>query len=385
MPPTLAPNTLRLENYILANKYRGYDRYDGLESPLFKLPALNNKKLRFLVQQITKRSLLNLRPLLGIPKGYNPVTLGLCLQGFAYLSQVFPEKNEIYLERIEILLDELIRLQSKGFSGACWGYDFDWEARYASIPAFTPTVVATGIITNSLFIAYELTQNRHALDLCISAVDFIRKDLNKVYEGDLFCYSYSPLDKQIVFNATMKGARLLSQVYSINSDSSLLNEAALTVQFVMKHQNRTGAWVYSHNDNRDWVDNYHTGYILDCLETFVKLTGDETHRNNLELGFQFYCDNFFEHEKIPKFYDQKKYPVDCTSAAQSILTLVRFGKLKIAENVANWMVSNMQAKDGHFYFRKYKYFTSKISFMRWSNAWMFAALSYLLFKNSDLR
>lgn len=31
--------------------------------------------------------------------------------------------------RIEELAELLISLQSKGYSGACWGYNFDWQAR----------------------------------------------------------------------------------------------------------------------------------------------------------------------------------------------------------------------------------------------------------------
>ena len=76
----------RLVNYIESQNYRGYDPYDALKSPLFRLPILkSNKLIRFGAQQLVKRSPLNLRPLLGIPKGYNPVTLGLCIQGYSNL------------------------------------------------------------------------------------------------------------------------------------------------------------------------------------------------------------------------------------------------------------------------------------------------------------
>ncbi|KAA3654795.1 MAG: hypothetical protein DWQ10_17585 [Calditrichaeota bacterium] len=90
-----------LESYILENYYRGYDRYDGLHSPIFKIPFLNQQKFRFYFQQITSCLPGNFRSLLAIPKGYNPVTLGLCLQGLAYLSQVDSEKKDDYLVRID--------------------------------------------------------------------------------------------------------------------------------------------------------------------------------------------------------------------------------------------------------------------------------------------
>ena len=45
-----------------------------------------------------------------------------------------------------------------------------------------------------------------------------------------------------------------------------------------------------------------------------------------------------------------------------------------------WPVEGVVGENGGFYFRKYKNHTEKISFMRWSNAWMFAGMATLLKK-----
>jgi hypothetical protein len=369
-----------LQQYIEKENYRGFDPYDGLKSPLFKIPFLKTfKPIRFYAQQAVKRSPVNLRGLLMVPKGYNPVTLGLCIQGYAYLLNVFPQHKEDIQKKIDFLIDELEKMQAKTFSGACWGYDFDWEARYAKIPGYEPTVVATGIVTNSLFECYKFTKNEKALELCMSACNFVLKDLKRTYDAEgNFCFSYSPFDTQVVFNASMKGARLLAQVYSVTLEASLKTEAQKAVAFVMKHQQPSGAWIYSTSEVGGWIDNYHTGYIIDCLHEYINCTGDNAYQGALENGLQFYWNNFFEDNRIPKFYDKEKFPIDCTAAGQSLLTSVRFNKLELAGNVATWMIENMQDKKGFFYFRKYKSSTEKISFMRWSNAWMFAGLSYLL-------
>src|SRR5690625_7989716 len=83
-------SVLRLERYARKHDYKGHDPYDALLSPLFKLPFLKtNKWLRFGTQQFVKRFPVNIRPLLLVPKGLNPVSLGLFIQGYAYLSEVF--------------------------------------------------------------------------------------------------------------------------------------------------------------------------------------------------------------------------------------------------------------------------------------------------------
>ena len=277
-------------------------------------------------------------------------------------------------------MNELIRLQSRQYSGACWGYDFDWEARYAKIGANVPTVVATGIITNALFVNYEITGNQDAFELCRKAINFLLKDLQRTCEGDTFCFSYSPLDHQVVFNATAKGARLLAQVYSITKDPELIRGAENTLRFVAKQQTPEGSWAYAKGDSRAWVDNFHTGYILDCLHEYRRLSKDFQFDEQLRKGIAFYVNSFFGKKGEPKYYNNSLYPIDATSAAQSILTLVRFGYVDLAIKVANWMIANMQDEKGYFYYQKHIYYINRISYMRWSNAWMFVALSYLFLK-----
>jgi hypothetical protein len=386
----------KLEKYILEENYKGFDPYDALSSPIFKFPLLrNNKFLRFTTQQVVKRSPINLRSLLNIPKGYNPVTLGLILQGYSYqlmLKEIPKQVRKDKLSKIEFLIEELERLRSKEFSGACWGYDFDWEARYLRIPAYQPAVVATGIIVNALFICYKVTGIEKAKELLISSANFVLKDLHRTqttnhlpYSISIlpFCFSYSPFDEQIVYNASMKGSRLLAQVYSVTKDSPILENADKSVEFVMNKQNEDGSWFYSANENGKWIDNYHTGYVLDCLDEYIKLSGDNRFNNNLKNGIEYYINNLFEDKRIPKFYYNKTYPIDCTAAGQAILTLTRFGYVDIANNVADYMIETMQDKNGYFYFRNYGKRTDKTSFMRWSNAWMFAALSYLLSEGNE--
>lgn len=368
----------RLQKYIEKEDYKGFDPYDALKSPFFKLPILkSNKLIRFGTQQLVKRLPFNIRPLLFIPKGYNPVTLGLSIQAYSYLFQSEPGNKEKYLERITHLVYELKTLIPLGYSGACWGYDFDWEARNAHIPAYQPTVVATGIITNALFIANQITDHKESASIVESAAKFIVNDLKRTHDGNSFCFSYSPFDQQQVFNASMKGARVLAQAFAINKKDEYKELSKQAVDFVISHQNENGSWGYSLANADGWTDNYHTGYVLDCLDEYQKLTGDSRWNKNLEKGYAFYITHFIEKDGAPKFYHNKIYPVDCTSAAQTILTTLRFGDRVIAKKTAEWMISNMQKENGSFVFRKFKNYTIKTSFMRWSDAWMFAALSNL--------
>ena len=366
--------------YVEQQDFRGYDPYDALGSPLFRVPGLRSSRLaRLGVQQLVKRSPVNVRPLLHIPKGRNPVTFGLMLQGYAYLAVADPQRGDRYRERIGHCLAELLALRSQGWSGDCWGYDFDWQARYGRIPPFVPTVVATGFVTNGLFTAYDLLQLEAALGPCESACRFVLHDLNRTTAEDgSFSWSYSPLDRLAIPNATMKGARLCAQVYSVTGDPSLADTSRNTVRFVARHQRPDGAWPYSLSDARRWVDNYHTGYVLDCLDEYERRTGDTAFAEVKERGWRYYREHFFEGGVVPKFYDNRLYPVDATACAQSLLTLCRFGDLETAERVAEWVLRNMQRRDGAFVYQRRARYAVRTPFMRWSVAWLFCALSAVL-------
>jgi len=373
-----------IENNLSKNTYSGYDPYDALNSPLFALPILkSNKTFRFLWQQIFRRIPVNIRPIFGIKKGINPVTLGLSIQAYSYLSKVYPAKEKEYQKEIEFCLNKLEELKSSGYSGYCWGYNFDWEARYTKINKYVPTIVATGIITNGLFENYRLFGNEKSKEMLLSASKFVLNDLNKYESADGYCFSYSPGDNQLVFNASLKGARLLAQVYSITQDKSMKREIAKSINYVVSKQRGDGSWAYSEGDARTWSDNYHTGYVLDCIEEINKHISIENVKCALSKGFEFYKENFFLQDGTPKYYNNKTYPIDSTSGAQSILTLTRFGELKKAKEVIEWILKNMYDESGYFYYQKMKFYKHKTSYPRWSTSWMFAALAYYLYRNYD--
>ena len=299
----------KLQSYIENEKYRGYDPYDALLSPLFALPLFNkNKILRFGIQQLVKRSPVNLRSLLQIKKGLNPVTLGLCIQSYTSLAEAKIISAEEAIEKCNSLLSSLDNMIAPGYHGACWGYDFPWESRHMKIPAFQPTIVATGIITNALFTYYNYSGNLKAIELCKSACDFILHDIHQTTDPDgSICFSYSPFDTIRVLNASMKGIRTLSQVFNITHDSVLSEISSKAIKFVMKQQNSDGSWDYAIGKHGQWIDNYHTGYVLDCLDEYIKHTNDFSWEQQLKKGFDFYLNNFFEEGHIPKFFNNSKY------------------------------------------------------------------------------
>lgn len=383
---------LSLKTYCENEQFKGWDPYDGLNSKIFDaLPLKHWDLARLAWIQGFKRSPINFRKLLLVPKEYNAKGVGLFLSGYCNLYKIAEKGNTTFgtlediKQQIIELADLLLALQNKDYSGACWGYNFDWQARRLFLfPKYTPTVVATTFCTEAMLSAYEITQNKTYLDTALSATNFVVNDLNRTEHKSGFLFSYSPLNgNNTVFNASLLGAKLLSLCYKYTKNEEHIKLAKKAVQAACDSQAEDGSWVYGMLPVQSWIDSFHTGYNLDAISVYQKYSGDKTFNSNLEKGMQYYLDNFFENDTVPQYYHNKTYPIDIHCPGQLFVTLSKLNCFKenenLAQNVLNWSIDNMQNKKGYFYYQLKQGMSSKISYMRWSNAFMFNAISnYLL-------
>lgn len=389
-------NSFRLlKEYCENEGFKGWDPYDGLNSKVFQaLPFLKKSAIcRLVVIQGFKRCPVNLRRLALVPKEYNAKGIGLFLSGYCNLYNAVKANPKLaeslgspdsLKSRINELAELLISLQSKGYSGACWGYNFDWQARRLFLfPKFTPTVVASNFCATALMEAYEITREKRFLEIALSAAHFVINDLHRTEYKDGFLFSYSPLQgNDTVFNASLLGSRMLSFCYKYTGNEEYRKLAEQSIKACCSGQKPNGAWVYGMLPVQSWVDSFHTGYNLDALIAYQELTGDNKYRKYIEKGFEFYIQNFFEANGMPKYYDNRTYPIDIHCSGQLLVTLARLHKIEeykeIAEKVIDWTIRNMQDRKGYFYYQLKPGISSKISYMRWSNAFIFNAMSHYL-------
>lgn len=383
---------IRLKNYCETQNFAGWDPYDGLNSKVFQAtPFLKRSALcRLVVIQGFKRSPINLRSVAVVPKEHNAKGIALFLSGYCNLYHAIQKgadmeiSQEDCLEKIHYLARLLLSLKSEGYSGACWGYNFDWQARRIFLfPKNTPTVVATSFAVSALCEAYEITHEKAYLEEALSAADFVTNDLHRTECGSGFLFSYSPLPgNDTVFNASLLGSKILSICYRYTKNEEYRLLAAKTIEACCEAQNKDGSWIYGMLPVQAWIDSFHTGYNLEALQTFQDLTEDHSFEENISRGFDFYISNFFLDDGIPKYYYNRMYPIDIHCPGQLFVVLSKLNKFneweELAENVMNWTLENMQDKKGYFYYQIKPRFSSKISYMRWSNAFMFNSMSCYL-------
>ena len=383
----------KLKNYCEAENFKGWDPYDGLNSKLFQATPLKRSALdRLVLIQSFKRSPINLRKFFRVSKQYNAKGIALFLTGYCNLYHISEKGNhdlgtpEELIEEINYLAELLISLQSKGYSGACWGYNFDWQARRLFLfPKETPTVVATSFAVTALYKAYELTKNKKYLNIANSAGEFVLKDLHRTKKDKGFLFSYCPLEgNDTVYNASLLGSKTLALCYHYTGNEKYKEAAVESVKACVDAQDDDGSWIYGELPVQNWIDSFHTGYNLEALAYYQKYTGDDTFKKEIDKGLKFYINNFFLNDGTPKYYHNKIYPIDIHCPGQLPVTLSVLGEMKdhkeLVDKVILWSINNMQDPKGFFYYQLKKGISSKIPYMRWSQAFMFYAMSFYFLK-----
>jgi len=390
---------LALKSYCEAENFKGWDPYDGLNSKLFQKTPLKKLALaRLVLIQTFKRSPFNLRKLFLVPKQHNAKGIALFLNGYSNIYEAIVKEEYIIegfskehcLTNINYLAKLLIEMKSNNYSGACWGYNFDWQVRRLFLfPKETPTVVATSFAVTALLKAFEITKNKEYKEIAVSAGEFVLHDLMRTKKRKGFLFSYSPLNgNNTVYNASLLGSKTLALCYFYTKNEKYKMAARESAEACVDAQQEDGSWVYGELPVQNWIDSFHTGYNLEALAYYQKYTGDIEFQKNIAKGFEYYINNFFEEDGMPKYYHNKTYPIDIHCPGQLPITLSVLKGFKnnkhIVDRVMYWTIENMQDKKGYFYYQLKKGMSSKISYMRWSNAFMFNAMSTYLLELSKL-
>ena len=379
--------TVKLLAYCRANDWAGYDPYDVLNSKILTaLPFFNSRLSRIAVVQAMKRSPINVRRLLLVPKTQNAKAIALFLSALGKLSSSqFLDQRGL----IELMIERLIALRSPGTSYWCWGYNFPWQARTILVPAGAPNLVCTSFVAGALLDEYERSQDPRCLDMAVSATEYILNDLYWTDGTEVAGFSYpQPSVQSRTHNANLLAAALLCRVYKHTGTQKYLGPALRVARYSAGKQHGDGSWDYGELSTQRWIDSFHTGFNLCALQSIGHNSATSEFEPSLRRGLEFYRNHFFRDDGAARYFHNRTYPIDIHSVAQGIITLVGLkeydkGSVPLAHSVFRWAMDHMWDDRGFFYYRVLRLCTIRTSYMRWSQAWMLLALSHLLVESDE--
>ncbi len=383
--PDLFRNAFQqLFSWCREHDFAGHDPFDALNSRLFQAtPFRKSRNARLIWTQIMKRSPSDLRTLARVPS--EPNAKGIALFALAQMANYRRLRTSETETQTRNILAELLALQIRGYSGAAWGYNFDWQSRNFFAPRGTPTIVPTAFAARALLEAAQEFPDEQYLTAARSVCEFILKDLPRSVETDSeVCFSYSPESDTRIYNASLLAAEVLASIGAITREEELFRCAERATRYVINHQNNDGSWTYGTTPRQSWVDNFHTAFVLFSLARIIKACAlDKEFQQALERGYLYWRKQFFLADGWPKYYHDNPYPADTHAGASAIVTFLELRDLdpdasRLAEDVASWTIRNLRDEQGFFYYQRRRFYTVRKPYMRWSQAWMLYALARLL-------
>ncbi len=311
--------------------------------------------------------------------------------GFALLAQRTGESE--YYDRAVHFLNILEQTRCPEYQHYCWGYPFDWVTRGGTIKMGTPLITTTPYAFEAFSQVYDIDKKDRWLEILHSIAEHVLHDYKDFEKspGTAMC-SYTPFDKGGVINASAYRAFTLTSASKYLSDNTYWETAEKNLNFVLQLQQPNGSWLYANDNVRDFVDHFHTCFVLKALVKVEKLKNHQGCTTAIENGVKYYLENLFDENNLPKpfskaprltVYKNELYDyAECINLG--VLLRGRFPKLDdTVDHVIEDVLSRWQKPDGSFLSRKLLLGWDNVPMHRWAQSQLFRSLSLYLAHAGD--
>ena len=313
--------------------------------------------------------------------------------GFAFLYEATGDSSQ--LENAVHFLTELEKSRCGQFKEYCWGYPFNWVWRGGTIKRQTPLITTTPYVYEAFLHVYQVHPRDEWKTILESIARHAATDIKdfRTSENGSSC-SYTPFDEGGVINAAAYRAFLLTSASKVLSKAEYWRIAERNLNFVLETQNSDGSWFYAVDGVRDFIDHFHTCFVMKALAKIHALTGHEGCLEALENGVAYYLTNLFDENGLPKPFSRaprltvyKRELYDCAECISLCLLLRdRFPVLeRTLEKVVAHILKSWVKRDGSFRSRKLHLGWDNVPMHRWGQAQMFRSLAFYLSEASKCR
>jgi hypothetical protein len=330
------------------------------------------------------------RMLFWMPQRF-PIADAHYAMGFAFLARAL--RDDTHYRRAVHFLEILKETRSRDYEECCWGYPFNWETRTGTFKAGTPLITTVPYVYEAFSDVYAIDGDQKWLRIMRSIAEhgFKRYREMEIEPDAASCgYRPGPDDPCGVINASAYRAFLLTRAGIELSEPPYIEAARRNLNFVLASQNPNGSWYYSTDGARDFVDHFHTCFVLKALAKIEQLTGWAQCRNAIDCGVNYYVKNLFDTQGLPipfskaprlTVYRRELYDyAECINLAT--LLYGRFPELdRILMTVVTDLLARWQKRDGSFRARELLLGWDNVPMHRWAQSQVFRSLCFLLFEH----
>ena len=313
--------------------------------------------------------------------------------GFAFLARALGQKQ--YYERAVHFLGVLKETRSPGFEHYCWGYPFNWETRRGTMWQGTPLITTVPYVYEAFRDVYRIDGDPKWREVMLSIARHAAEDYHD-FETSPYASScsYNPLpgDPGGVINASAYRAFLLTAAARDFSDTEYERTAQRNLNFVLQAQNPDGSWYYSTDGERDFIDHFHTCFVLKALAKIEAMTNDPGCTKAIERGVDYYVRNLFDEQGLPKPFSRRPrmtvYRRELYDYAECInVGVLLEGRFPALDEILSRVITmeGWQKSDGSFRSRQLLVGWDDTPMHRWAQSQLFRSLSFFLLQNRNVQ
>jgi len=370
--------------YARKRAYTGWDYGDGMSSAFLQALPVHSRLLNLAVQELVKRTPVNLRPLFAVEQRRNYMGASLFAMANLTADRLAGRDGPIqgtvdYRSEARGLLDWLVEQSAGGPGRFSLGHSHQLQDLQGLADVNEPGAVTTSIGAKALLSGADL--DKSFPETARTAAPFVVEDLDyrPTDHGARITYSQNHEGEYYTLNAGALAGRLFTDLYDWFGDPRLRERAREILDHIAVKQTPCGGWYYRDPPEASHLsmDTHHNGFIVESYLRYRHATDSDRYDATIEDGLAFF-ETLFGPDGAPAFDEQQSYPRDIHACAQGILTFTYAGALARARRTLDWTLDNLYAGEGRFYFRKHRFYTNRVTLMRWCEAWMaFALAEYL--------
>lgn len=341
--------------------WSGPDPYDALWWDGWPRALTRRRRGRQLLVQLHARAPVDVRRV--YRRGHPVISKTRAVFGAAALRLHRLGHHDLHARLAEDALGPLADDTSTGTPG--FGYPFAVQTRWSFYDADTPNAIATAFGALSLHEAAVALGRPAWGDRARRAAAWA---VEALWSDDDGWFTYHPSSGTLVHNANLLVARLVQLVLA--DDGAARDRVVRAVERSVAAQRTDGTFPYGDGPGLDWVDSFHTGYVLDCLTDLIDV--DPGVEPALRRGADCYLARFFGAEGEAYLRPDRKSPEDGHSAGTALTTLVALAAHGLvppvsAEPIARRVATHV-VRGSHAVHRRYRLGATRVSYIRWCDA-----------------
>lgn len=365
----------QLDEVLRRHDYRGWDPFDLPNAPLFarvparwQLPQLVVSKTGSRLMPHAGRRLLRV-PLIEDCKTYSCAYFGYRYGGLPG-----------FRARAETMVDRIAAMAEPDSGRRAWGYDFVWPTRASGVnERRASTVVPGSFAILTLLHHHADTGDRRHLALVEEALEHYATAHATANDSGPFLGYFKAVGTN-THNANLLGCAALTLGAAALERPEWARLAADAATTSIRAVRDDGYLEYADKPSGDWTDCFHHLYVIACAATVARHNPHadrDLFGSALERLCAFARRSFQRPDGAINYFPGRLHPIDPHNyAATAVFGVLAGLEPEFGEPLLRRVDEQMwDPRTRTYAYKKHARRTDRRAFLRWTHAWMFAALA----------